>query len=108
MHVQFSQSRKSVQKTCEVNAAVENSSFIFTAYVKSVPLYHFKLAYVVIHMAVWLSKNFLIPIFKNVEMVHFHRSQLIVILADLEISLIPSHMKVHAEFSFTPNIYCLI
>ena len=30
----------------------ENSSFIFTVCVKSVSLYHFKLAYVVLHMAV--------------------------------------------------------
>ena len=29
-----------------------NSSFIFTVFVKSVPFYHFKLAYVVLHMAV--------------------------------------------------------
>ena len=40
------------QKTCEANTAGENSSFIFTVCVKSVSLYHFKLAYVVLHMAV--------------------------------------------------------
>ena len=40
------------QKTCEANAASENSSLIFAACVKSVPLYHLKLAYVVLHMAV--------------------------------------------------------
>ena len=34
------------------NAAGENSSFIFTICVKSVPFYHFKLAYVVLHKAV--------------------------------------------------------
>ena len=34
------------------NAAGENSSVIFTVCVKSVPRYHFKLAYVVLHMAV--------------------------------------------------------
>ena len=39
-------------KTCETNPAGENSSFIFTVCVKSVPLYHFKLAYVVLHMTV--------------------------------------------------------
>ena len=33
-------------------AADENSSFNFTVFVKSVPLYQFKLAYVVLHMAV--------------------------------------------------------
>ena len=38
--------------TCEANAAGENSSFIFTVCVKSVSLYHFKLAYVVLQMAV--------------------------------------------------------
>ena len=41
-----------LQRTCEANAADENSSFIFTVCVKSVPLYHFKLAYVVLHIAV--------------------------------------------------------
>ena len=40
------------QRTCEANAAGENSSFIFTVCVKSVPRYHFKLAYVVLQMAV--------------------------------------------------------
>ena len=40
------------QRTCEANPAGENSSFIFTIRVKSVPLYHFKLAYVVLHVAV--------------------------------------------------------
>ena len=38
--------------TCEANRAGENSSFIFTVCVKSVPCYHFKLAYVVLQMAV--------------------------------------------------------
>ena len=38
--------------TCEANPADENSSFIFIVCVKSVPLYHFKLAYVILHMAV--------------------------------------------------------
>ena len=43
--------------TCEVhkgpdaNAASENSRFIFTVCVISVPLYHFKLAYVVLYMS---------------------------------------------------------
>ena len=38
--------------TCKVNPAGENTSFISTAFVKSVPLYHFKLAYLVLHMPV--------------------------------------------------------
>ena len=42
------------ERTCENNAAGENSSFIFTVCVKSVPRYHFKLAHVVLS----LSKNF--------------------------------------------------
>ena len=41
-----------VQMTCEANLLGENSSFIFTVCVKSVPLYDFKLAYVVLRMAV--------------------------------------------------------
>ena len=40
------------KKTCEANPAGENSSFILTVFVKSVPLYHFKCAYVILHMAV--------------------------------------------------------
>ena len=31
---------------------IENRLFIFTVCVKSVPIYHFKFAYVVLHMAV--------------------------------------------------------
>ena len=38
--------------TCEANQAGENSSFIFTVCVKSVPRYNFKLDYVVLQMAV--------------------------------------------------------
>ena len=40
------------QRTCYANKAGENSSFIFTVCVKSVPCYHFKLVYVVLQMAV--------------------------------------------------------
>ena len=41
------------KRTCEAKAlAGENSSFIFTVCVKSVPRYHFKLAYVILQMAV--------------------------------------------------------
>ena len=43
---------KALKKACEVNPAGENSSFIFTVCVKSVPLYHDKLCYAVLHMAV--------------------------------------------------------
>ena len=41
-----------LERTNEANAVGENSSFIVTVCVKSVPIYHFKLAYVVLHMAV--------------------------------------------------------
>ena len=41
-----------LKRICEANPAGENSSFIFTVCVKSVPLYHFKRAYVVLHMAI--------------------------------------------------------
>ena len=40
------------QRTCQANQVGENSSFNFTVCVKSVPRYHFKLAYVVLQMAV--------------------------------------------------------
>ena len=40
------------ERTCEANAVGENSSFTFTVCVRSVPRYHFKLAYVVLQMAV--------------------------------------------------------
>ena len=43
---------KDNQRTCKANPAGENSSFIFRAGVKSVPRYHFKRVYVVLHMAV--------------------------------------------------------
>ena len=58
----------------EPNAGSENSSFIFTVWVKSVPLYHFKLAYVVLHMAV---KEFFKPSFKSGQIRRFNRSFLI-------------------------------
>ena len=54
---------------CEANPAGENSTFISTVCVKSVPLYHFKLAYVVLHLAVKeLSK----PTFNNGEIGRFN------------------------------------
>ena len=53
-----------LKRTCEANPAGENSSFIFTICVKSVPPYHFKLTYVVLHMAV---KEFSKPISKRGE-----------------------------------------
>ena len=40
------------KRTCYANQAGENSSFIFTVCVKSVPRYHFKLTYVILQMAV--------------------------------------------------------
>ena len=40
------------KRICEADVAGDNSSFIFTVYVKCVPLYHFKLAYEVLHLAV--------------------------------------------------------
>ena len=46
------QSLRYLQRACEANLAGENRSFIFTVYVKSVALYHFKLTCVVLHMAV--------------------------------------------------------
>ena len=39
------------KRTCKVNQAGENSSFIFTVCVRSVSRYHFKLAYVILQMA---------------------------------------------------------
>ena len=58
------------ERTCEANAAGENSSFIFTVCIKSVPHYHFKPADVVPQMAV--SK----PTSKNGEIDRFNRSYL--------------------------------
>ena len=49
MHPSFHSFAK---RTCEANPAGEKRSFIFTVGVKSVPLYHFKLVCVVLHMAV--------------------------------------------------------
>ena len=43
---------KQRKRTCEANAVGESSSFFFTVCVKSVPLYHFKLDYLVLHMTV--------------------------------------------------------
>ena len=40
------------ERSCEANTAGESSSFIFTVCIKSAPLYHFKLAYAVLHMAI--------------------------------------------------------
>ena len=39
-----------IKRTCQANRAGENSPFIFKICVKSVPLYNFKLAHVVLHM----------------------------------------------------------
>ena len=56
----------------------------------------------------WLSKNVLKPNSKNVEIGRFNRSSLIESFKlTLKVhSFVPSNM--HAEFSFTRNIYCLI
>ena len=40
------------ERTSEANPEDENRSFIFTVCVKSFPLYHFKLAYIVPRIAV--------------------------------------------------------
>ena len=48
---------------------VKNSSFIFTLGVRSVPHYHFKLAYVILQMAV---KKFSKLTFKKGDMGHFN------------------------------------
>ena len=69
-------------RTCEANVAGENSSFIFTVCVKSVPLYHLKLAYLVLHMA---AKQFFEPTSKNGEISRLNWSLLIELF---EISLI--------------------
>ena len=63
---------KCYERTCEANAAGENSSFISTVCVKSVPRY-FKVAYVVLQVAVKDSK----PTSKNGEIGRFNRSLLI-------------------------------
>ena len=57
------------QRTCEANPGGDNSSFIFTVRLKSVLLYHFKLAYVVLHMAV---KEFFETQSKNGDIGHFN------------------------------------
>ena len=59
--------------TCQANQAGENSSFIFTVCVKSVPRYPFKLAYVILQMAV---KDFFETHFYNGEIGCFSRSLL--------------------------------
>ena len=40
------------QSTCEVNRMGENGSFILTCYIKAVPVYDFKLVWVVLHLPV--------------------------------------------------------
>ena len=54
------------KRICKANPAGENRSFIFTVAVISVPLYHFKLAYVVLHMTVSKLTS------KNEEIGHFN------------------------------------
>ena len=69
--------------------------------------YHFKFCYVVLHMAV---KEFLKLTSKNGEIGHFDWSLL---KESFHVTMkfhsyIPSNIKVCAEFSFTPHIYCFI
>ena len=47
-----------LQRTCEVNRMGENSSFIFTCYVKTVPVYDFKLVWIVLKNAISISIAF--------------------------------------------------
>ena len=53
---------ESYERSCEAYLAGESSSFIFTFCVKSIPLYHFKLAYVALRMD---GKEFLNPTSEN-------------------------------------------
>ena len=60
---EFHKRSETMERTCEVNPAGENSSFIFTVYVKAIPLCHFKLAFVVLHITLSNMKgNFLISL----------------------------------------------
>ena len=45
------------QRTFEVNRMRENSSFIFICYVKTVPVYDFKLVWVVLYPSVRIFQN---------------------------------------------------
>ena len=58
-----------LERTCEANPASEHSSFILRVCVKSVQLYHFKLTYVVLHVAV---KEFFETHFQNGEIGRFN------------------------------------
>ena len=40
------------QRTCEVNRTGENGFFILTCYIKTVPVYDFKLVWVILHLPV--------------------------------------------------------
>ena len=61
--------RRPFKRTCQANQEGESSSFIFTVCVKSVPHYHFKLAYVILQMAV---KEFSKPTSKYGDIGHFN------------------------------------
>ena len=76
------------KRTCEANPAGESSSFILAVFVKSVSLYHFKLAYVVLHMAV--KEFFENPFLKIVKYSSFKNR---VIFTDLE-----NQLQCTAEF----------
>ena len=62
-----------LKRNFEANAEGENSSFIFTVCARFVSLYHFKLAYVVLQMAI---KEFFKSNSKNGEIGRFNRSLL--------------------------------
>ena len=53
-----------IRRTCEVDKMGENSSFIFTCYVKTIPVYSFKLVWVVLHPSV---KDFFKTIYLQVQ-----------------------------------------
>ena len=50
--VSINQTKSWLQRTCEADTMRENSRLVFTVGVNPVPLCHFMLAYVVLHMAV--------------------------------------------------------
>ena len=56
--------KSGLERTCEVNAVGKNISLTFTVCVKSLPLYHFTLVYILI---LWLAKSFSKPASKNRE-----------------------------------------
>ena len=80
----FSLTSYRLERTCEANAAGDNSSFIFTVCVKFVPLYHFKLAYVFLHIAV---KEFSKSTSKNREIGRFNPESHITLFSSIILKL---------------------